>query len=67
MEYIHKLSKNGTNSTHFTECCNVAICDDQPNCPSCGEEVIGYDELTPGDRGIVRWAYATSPWCRRKV
>ena len=66
MNYIRKLTPSGTNSTHFTECCNAAICDDQPSCPSCGEEVIGYDELTPYDRGRVRWAYATSSWRRRE-
>lgn len=30
---------NGTNSTLFTTCCGVAICNDQEHCPSCGEEV----------------------------
>ena len=29
-----------TNSTMFTTCCGVAVCDDQANCPDCGEEVI---------------------------
>ncbi len=28
-----------TNSTLFTTCCGVAICDDQNKCPYCGEEV----------------------------
>ena len=27
------------NSTLFTTCCECAICDDQRNCPVCGEEV----------------------------
>lgn len=30
---------NETNSTFFTTCCEVAICDDQATCPLCGEEV----------------------------
>lgn len=30
---------SGTNSTMFTTCCGVAICDDERHCPSCGEEV----------------------------
>ena len=28
-----------TNSTMFTTCCEVAICDDQANCPRCGVEI----------------------------
>jgi len=28
-----------TNSTLFTTCCKVAICDDQSKCPVCGEAV----------------------------
>ena len=28
-----------TNSTLFTTCCHVAICEDQVRCPGCGEEV----------------------------
>jgi hypothetical protein len=28
-----------TNSTKFTECCQVAICDDETKCPLCKEEV----------------------------
>jgi hypothetical protein len=28
-----------TNSTLFTTCCGVAICNDQDRCPACGEEV----------------------------
>lgn len=27
------------NSTFFTTCCGVAICDDQAMCPVCGEEI----------------------------
>lgn len=28
-----------TNSTTFTTCCGVAICDDQSKCPVCGEVI----------------------------
>jgi len=28
-----------TNSTLFTECCEVAICNDESHCPHCKEEV----------------------------
>ena len=27
------------NSTMFTTCCEVAICDDQANCPVCKQEI----------------------------
>ena len=40
-----------TNSTFFTNCCGVAICDDQANCPRCGKEI-----LPLGYRG--RWEVA---------
>jgi len=30
---------SGTNSTFFTSCCHVAICDDQEVCPVCKEKV----------------------------
>lgn len=32
---IVALFPQGTNSTMFTNCCEVAICDDQSNCPRC--------------------------------
>ena len=35
-----------TNSTTFTTCCGVAICDDESRCPSCREEV----PYTPHER-----------------
>lgn len=42
------------NSTFFTTCCSVAICDDQANCPKCNQEV------TPrSHRG--RWEVAHGP------
>ena len=27
------------NSTMFTTCCGLAICDDQANCPGCKKEI----------------------------
>ncbi len=30
-----------TNSTLFTTCCGVAICDDQSTCPRCKQDVPG--------------------------
>ena len=29
-----------TNSTYFTDCCNVAVCSHQDSCPSCGRTVV---------------------------
>ncbi|MFA5617306.1 MAG: hypothetical protein WDK95_10655, partial [Syntrophorhabdaceae bacterium] len=45
---IVPLYPNGTNSTMFTQCCEVAICDCEPNCPCCGMSVIGHDAKTEG-------------------
>ena len=33
-----------TNSTMFTTCCGVAICDDQAACPRCGEDIYPFFE-----------------------
>lgn len=46
------------NSTLFTTCCEVAICDDQANCPVCKEEI------TPRSRQD-RWEAAYGPWRRK--
>lgn len=54
----------GTNSTHFTECCEVAICDDQLRCPGCDRNVVGWDEETDHKRRCRRWASATRYWQR---
>ena len=48
-----------TNSTMFTTCCEVAICDDQKRCPSCKREV-----LPTGRR--ERWEAAYGPIRRRE-
>lgn len=46
----------GTNSTFFTKCCEVAICDDQKYCSLCGREVIGSEienELINANKGGI--------------
>lgn len=44
---------SSTNSTHFTTCCEVAICSDQDHCPRCGQIVE-----PAGDAARFRAAYA---------
>ena len=61
---IIPLMPQGTNSTMFTACCNVAICNDQLDCPYCGRLVIGYDAISPSKRERVRWQNATQHWNR---
>jgi len=62
MNYIELLQPCVTNSTHFTICCGSAICDDEANCPSCNEPVIGADADSAHERGRERWDYATRHW-----
>lgn len=38
-----------TNSTHFTRCCETAICDDQRCCPRCGRPVYPHYHLAGED------------------
>ena len=40
MSDIGVFHANEFNSTFFTRCCEVAICDDQESCPACGKKVI---------------------------
>lgn len=61
---IVPLMPLGTNSTMFTECCNTAICDNEPNCPLCGRPVVGYDAKDDHERSIIRWKNATRFWKR---
>ncbi len=58
------LRPQGTNSTMFTECCQVAICENEPNCPHCGRKVIGWDADSIHKTGKIRWQYATAAWKR---
>jgi len=50
-----------TNSTMFTDCCGVAICEDQERCPACKDKIIGWDEESNHARGLRRWRYAYHP------
>ena len=61
---IIPLTPQGTNSTFFTACCSVAICDDQPNCPVCKRKVVGWEEKTDARRNSMRWKNATRFWKR---
>ena len=55
---LHPLYPSGTNSTFFTQCCDVAICDYEVNCPSCGRKVIGWDAESKHERHQIRWRHA---------
>lgn len=50
-----------TNSTMFTTCCEVAICDDQSFCPLCKEEVFPGPDNTNHQRRTMRWERAYGP------
>jgi len=62
---IVPLLPQGTNSTLFTECCKVAICDDEQRCPVCKREIVGADAKTAAERGRIRWKNATRHWVRK--
>lgn len=62
---IVPLMPQGTNSTFFTACCGTAICDDQPNCPSCKRAVVGHDVYPEHERHRIRWRNATRFWERK--
>jgi hypothetical protein len=55
---IMPLYPSGTNSTMFTECCRVAICDWERCCPRCGREVVGCDIEGSHARHMYRWKLA---------
>ena len=59
---IIPILKSGTNSTMFTECCKVAICENEPYCPRCKGKVIGWDAKTYHKRNMIRWANAIRFW-----
>lgn len=40
MNEVDVFHANEFNSTFFTRCCEVAICDNQESCPGCGKKVI---------------------------
>lgn len=56
MRYVHLCSP--TNSTIFTNCCHVAISDNQADCPACKEEVYPGRDATNHQRSMHRWNWA---------
>ena len=47
-----------TNSTFFTACCKVAICDDQEKCPICRQDVYPfYEGMSPKERAEAGGGY----------
>lgn len=68
MSSVHLCSQ--TNSQPFTTCCNVAICDDERQCPRCKAFVYPDHEdddylkivRTDHERRIARWGQAYAPW-----
>jgi len=67
VKHIVPLLPQGTNSTMFTACCEVAICSDQARCPQCKELVVGHDAAPGHERDLVRWRDATATWDRDKI
>lgn len=63
---IVPLRPRGTNSTMFTACCYVAICDDERLCPRCQRPVVGANADSPDERRNVRWENATKHWAKRR-
>lgn len=51
-----------TNSTFFTTCCSVAICDDQRKCPKCKEDVYPIGNYNDNEIRRLRFASATKQW-----
>jgi hypothetical protein len=56
MIYVHLSSP--TNSTIFTNCCRVAINDNQDECPCCKAEVMPGKGATDHQRSMARWNWA---------
>lgn len=56
------VQPQGTNSTMFTTCCQVAICDSEGRCPKCKKKVYGWDAENAHATGRLRWASATAHW-----
>ncbi len=61
---IVAIYPQGTNSTMFTQCCEVAITDSESRCPVCKKKVIGADAETDTERHKMRWFNATRWWNR---
>jgi hypothetical protein len=52
------------NSTMFTACCDVAICDDEWKCPRCKREVYPGKDHNEQERRKWRWEQAYGPFRR---
>ena len=63
---IVPIYPQGTNSTMFTECCQVAIIDHQLKCPRCNRPVVGHDAPNDNERRKIRWRNATRLWDRNR-
>ncbi len=59
---IRVLLCGHNNSTIFTNCCEVAICDDQAFCPACKQEVYPGELATNHERRVSRWSMAYAPY-----
>lgn len=47
-----------TNSTFFTTCCHVAICDDEQKCPRCKSDVYPfYEGMSDQERAQAHGGY----------
>lgn len=44
-----------TNSTMFTECCDVTICSYERRCPVCNALIYGHEATSDHERGTMRW------------
>lgn len=57
-----------TNSTMFTTCCQVAICDDQQKCPRCKADVYPFfngmsdEERAQAAGGYYNYNTRTARW-----
>lgn len=45
---------NSHNTALFTDCCNVAIRDNELTCPRCGKHVVGSEYESEADRRTFR-------------
>lgn len=63
---IYVQLANPYNSTIFTNCCRVAINDDQAHCPLCKAEVYPGVEATEHERNMYRWNWAYGRQKERK-
>lgn len=55
---VYVFLSSPTNSTIFTNCCRVAINDNQAHCPRCKSEVYPGADATNHQRSMSRWNWA---------